>query len=227
MKVATVSLNYYTQNNEAACELAGRRVHENRIHIAGFTEVRSAAMMEGLSKGLGRTYSLIAHQESPQAFKHNKWRLVSHRVEKGTPGKAEVTPTLFFIIATYRKAKNHAKILEVVSTHAVPLTKDGRRRPDYDMRIEMWNHHWDVLKHIVDSAVNKRHSIIVIGDFNNLGASKQKIKDLHPKAKWIIRHGLDWVFAVEGNVRIKKAGLIHNFDSGSDHKACWRRVVCI
>lgn len=228
MKVATASLNYYTQNSDADCEKVGKIIRNKKIAIVGFTEVRSAAMMEGLGKGLGRTYDVIAHQESPQAFiKHRRWELVSHRVEKGTPGKAHITPTLFLVIATYRKVKNHAKIVEVISTHTVPLTQDGKRRQDYVERLKMWNAHWDVLKAVIDKAVTKRHSVIVIGDFNDLYAERRKIKELHPKAKWIIKSGLDWVFVIPGRVRIRKIGLVHKFDTGSDHKGAWKRITLI
>lgn len=227
MKIATVSLNYYTQNSEGACHTAASRTHAKNVDFVGFTEVRSAAMTEGLTKGLGDKYDLIAHQESPQAFKSKKWRLTGHRVVEGTPGEAGITPNLFLVIGTYENIKKPRKVLEIISTHTVPLTEKGHKRSDYVHRLQMWNKHWKLLKDAIQAAKAKNHTVFVIGDFNNILVGKNKIHELDPKAKWIIRNGLDWVFVIEGSIKVKVAGLTHKFDSGSDHKACWRNVVLI
>ena len=226
MKIATCSLNYYGQNSIASCKAAGTNVRKANVDFVGFTEVRSVKMIEGLEQGLGAGYNLKGdHKESPIAHKKKGWKLIDFMVKKATDGEAGITPNLFLVIAVYQKRSNPKKVIEVIATHLVPLSQDGKKRPDYAHRKKMWDKHWALLKEVVHDGLALGHSIFVIGDFNNRWAAKSIIKQIHPKAKWIHRKGLDWIFAVEGTTKIRRLGITRKIKTGSDHGAYWRRVI--
>lgn len=224
MKVATVSLNYYKQNSKEACTAAGRHVASKGVDFAGFTEVRSPEMDKGLEWGLGAPYTYVDGGESPQAFNHRRWKPVSHKVTKLTDGEDEITPNLYAVVGVYVNTKTPRKRIAVISTHLVPLTQDGHERPDYHHRWAMWRKHWLGLKEIVRDLTAQGITVFVVGDFNHIHAGKGIIKQIDPKAKWVIRKGLDWVFVIEGKTKVRRFGITINFGSGSDHRAYSRTV---
>jgi endonuclease/exonuclease/phosphatase family metal-dependent hydrolase len=153
--------------------------------------------------------------------------LVDFHTKLATHGEAKITPNLYLVICVFQHRKNPKKIVEVIATHLVPLTEHSRKRPDYAHRMGMWRNHWELLKEVVADGLALGHTVFIIGDFNNNGAAKNIIHQIHPKAKWFVRKGLDWIFYVEGNTKIKKSPITHNFKSGSDHTAHWRSAVFI
>jgi hypothetical protein len=225
MKIANVSLNFYGQNSIEASKATGRSVRRRAIDIAGFTEVRSKEMREGLIEGLGPNYDTAEiNYESPQTFNKNKWKLETHRVVKATEGEAHVTPDLYLVIATYRNIKKPRKVIKVISTHMVPLSDNGHKRPDYVHRRAMWERHWDILKAQVIKANGRGITVFVILDSNDHYDNRRVIKQIHNSAKWVIRKGILWVFVVEGDTKVRRFGLTKEFSSGSDHKAYERNV---
>lgn len=226
MRIATVSLNYYGQNSVEDCVIAGRRIARRKIDIAGLTEVRSEKMRDGLELGAGEDFELVGRgYESPQLFNNKKWRQTGFRIVKGTDGEEGITPDLFCVVAYYEKWGNPSKKIAVISTHLVPLTLKGRKRPDFDKRYnQMWKPHWRRIKTIVNECVKDGRSVFVIADFNNKFARRRKIKEIHPKAKWIVKRPLDWIFFIPANTKIRKFGPTIRFSSGSDHMA-YLRVV--
>lgn len=226
MKIANVSLNFYAQNSVEASKKAGASVRKRGIDIAGFTEVRSKEMSEGLVEGLGVNYDTaeIRH-ESPQGFNKNRWKLESHRVVKATEGEAHITPDLYLVIATYRNRKKPRKVIKVISTHMVPLSVDGHKQPDYAHRREMWERHWDILKAQVVRANGRGITVFVIVDSNDHYDNRRVIKQIHNKAKWVIRKGILWVFVVEADTKVRRFGWTKEFSSGSDHKAYERNLI--
>jgi len=225
MKIATVSLDYYTMNNKAKCKTAANDVRKKKFDFAGFTEVRTDAMEEGLREGIGANHTLKMGGESPQAFNHKRWKMTGFRIVDGNKGVADITPNLKFTVVTYQNRKTPRKVIEVVSTHFVPLTQDGNPRPNYNKRWSMWQEMWGILKTIIAEAQQKNHTIFVIGDFNHIKAKKNIIKQLDSKAKWIVHAGLDWIFVVEGATKVRRLQPTINFGSGSDHKAHIRTVI--
>lgn len=224
MKIATVSLDYHSQNSADACKRAGQRVEANKVTFAGFTEVRSSAMDRGLRDGLAPTLVYVDGGESPQCFRNKYWRLTKSWSEVLTDGKAGVTPNLSAVVGEYESRTPGKKKVAIVSTHLVPLTLHGKPRPDIEDRRRMWRQHFAALGRIVRKLKSQGLTVFVIGDFNHLTASRRAIKQISPNAKWVIRKGLDWVFVVEGSVKVRRLGVTTSFSSGSDHKSYARHV---
>lgn len=226
MKIATLSLR--VGMTEQQCKEVASQARRKKIDFGGFTEVRDAHMLKGLREGLGASHTLRggSHAESPQFFNHHKWELISSEIKDGVAGVAKVTPSLHFVVCTYRNKRKPSKVIEVVSTHFVPLSLHGKWRLDHtELRKEMWSSQWNKLKKIIETADIRGHTIFVIGDFNNIFAGKDKIKELSPHAKWLIRGGLDWVFFVEGTTKVTKLGVAtYVWQDASDHKARARNV---
>lgn len=225
MKIATVSLDYYHQDSFTKCRVAGADVKKRNIDFAGFTEVRSQDMRDGLRSGMGGAYVLKGTAESPQGFNVKRWVLVNFHIVLGNKGVAGITPDLYFSVGTYQNRQDPKKFIEIISTHMVPLYGGQVPLDHFDERKRMWTDMWLVLKGLVAAALAKGHTVIVIGDFNNIKAKRSIIRKLHPKAKWIIRHGIDWAFVVESTVKVRKFGLTRLFASGSDHRAVCRNVL--
>jgi hypothetical protein len=202
----------------AECEHAGEVIRRRKIGIAGLTEVRSRVMRKAIRRGLGGSYGWKNGGESPQAFNSKRWKIVETKVELGTDGVTGITPNLAIVTVVYQDRRNVRKRIAVVSTHLVPLTLHGRPRPDMELRRPMWDAHWGKLTRIVRTLHERGLTVFVIGDFNDLAAGAGKIREVHPQARWLVRSSLDWIFVVEGSVRVRKLGPAFSFSTGSDHK---------
>lgn len=224
MKVATVSLDFYSQNSVNACKKVGQQTEAKNVDLAAYTEVRTDHMDQGLAAGLAPTMTYVNGRESPQAYKGAALRLLRTYDRMLTDGEPGITPNLFAVVGLYEVIAQPRKRIAFISTHLVPLTLNGKPRTQYAKRAQMWREHWRGLKAIVQELKGQGFTVIVAGDFNHAKAGRGKIKEIDPKAKWIIRKGLDWVFVIEGSTKVLRLGPTTSFNSGSDHRA-WARIV--
>jgi len=223
VKIATANLAYTM--SAAQMLKAGRIIRRKGIGIVGFQEMREERDRTALREGLRMGWH--EGDECPQAFRSRRWQVVGAPtiVHRATTGLDGVTPHLPIVRVQYADKRRPALTFVVYNTHLVPLSLHGLPRRDHsEWRRKAWDAHFSRLAEMVRADVAAGHTVFVLGDFNNIFAGDDKVRQLHPRGRWLARSGLDWVAVVEGSVRVRKVrGL--SFATGSDHKAIGAQVI--
>lgn len=224
IRIGTVNLRWGM--TAAQLEKAGRKIGR-KLDLVGYQELRSAAVKaavrRGLPAGKGKRWGWRDGGECPQSFRKRRLRVVPGSVEVHqavTPGLARVTPALPITRAVYRHAKDPSLRLSVLATHLVPLTLDGRPRTDHTTwRREHWDAHWAELGSLARADHADGLPVVIVLDGNNIHLGAERLRELHPDARFLAHRGIDAVILIPGAACTVRRLRRFRFRTGSDHPA--------
>lgn len=172
-----------------------------RVGIVGFQELAETQDHTDILTGLHRgsrngEWRLTDRTQCAIGYRSDIWTLVNRSSVMGTKGIGGITPDLPIVTATFRGG---SKTFAVVNTHMVPLSLHGKRRPDFDHRMNLWMMHAARLRDQVQNLKRQRVTVFVTGDFNNLWNTVT----VDSEQRIIAETPLDKIILVPGSVAVR------------------------
>lgn len=178
-----------------------------RAGLNGFQEIESKAAKAFLRWNFPPLtwYALFLTQHIPMFVNKRRFKVLDKAYRKVHDGIARVTPHRGYAWVLLQRRRSKLPPFIWINTHMI------NRKANHP---ELWREHWDALEAFVAYQVAKGRSCFITGDLN-----QTSIEKIHPRARVVAHHHLDYVIFVpaEGGVQLEELADPVVVDTPSDH----------